>query len=463
MKKEDVKNNKFLVYGAARSGIAAARLLKHHGAAVVIADSRSPEDTDFLPPDFDSLCLNQVWGDMVEPYIVSAFDIIVKSPGIPQDNEIVREARDMGVRVISEIELASAFVPEGARVIAITGTNGKTTTTAWLAHVLNSAGYNAVLAGNIGDAWCNRVSDVAENAAKNTIFVVEVSSFQLEDLEDFSPEVAILTNITPDHMDRYDDRLELYTAAKANILRNMDASSTFIYNNADEASLPVVEKSRATNLIFDAGTTSDFVNAGVQDGYIVTEISGQQHRVLPIDRLPLPGKHNLENALCVALAASKMGASPEQIARGLESFPGVEHRIELCGTRADGVRFYNDSKATNLDAMEKALVAFTQPIVLIAGGRDAHSNYGSISGLIKQHVAHLVTIGEAAELIETAWGNLVPTERAFGMADAVNKAKAAAHPGMVVVFSPACKSFDMYENFEERGQDFKNCVAASLS
>ncbi len=472
MKKEEADSLRFVVLGAARSGIAAAKLLKSHGAEVVIADSKPVDMAQDIRREMHELGIASAWGDTYARAAIAGRDVMVKSPGIPPSNPLVAAAKHSGMRIISEIELASAFVPDGARVIAITGTNGKTTTTAWLTHVLTECGYAAVQAGNIGDAWCSQVDHACSAAENNCIFVVEVSSFQLEDLEDFSPDVAILTNVTPDHMDRYDDRLELYVQAKANILRNMGPDNVFIWNEGNASSQPVADMSKASKWGFNVTAEAGVVNgdnagpkAWVRDGWLMVRNAdhGGVVKVVEADELPLPGSHNVENALCVVLAAMAVGAAPEAIAAGLKSFAGVEHRIELCGTRPDGVRFYNDSKATNLDAMEKAVLAFEQPIVLIAGGRDAHSDYGSIAHHIKERVCHLIMIGEATDLIEASWGQLVPPQRATSMAEAVAMADAAATAGSVVLFSPACKSFDMYENFEERGRDFKAEVARRLS
>lgn len=466
MRKSDVGSHKFLVLGAARSGIAAARLLKAHGADVVVADSKSREQATEAADRLDRAGIDTAWGDEATRAALMGRTVLVKSPGIPQNNPIVLMARDACVRVISEIELASAFVPDGARVIAITGTNGKTTVTAWLTHVLAECGFNAISAGNIGDAWAARLLDPPSDPAK-TVYVVEVSSFQLENLEDFHPNVAVLTNITPDHMDRYDDDMAKYISAKANLLRNMTGDDVFVWNRADPESGAVARLSKARNLAFDASgaAAAEDTCAFVQDSAIwlapcdrklrAASAGNTAERVLAVGDLPLPGEHNLQNALAVILSAQAVDASTDAILAALKTFAGVEHRIELCVTRADGVQFYNDSKATNLDAMEKAVVAFDKPMVLIAGGRDAHSDYTSINDLIKAHVTHLITLGEAAPLIEAAWGEIVPTQHASSMAEAVEMANRVAVAGSVVVFSPACKSFDMYNNYEERGRDFK--------
>ncbi len=465
MKKEEVDSLRFVVLGAARSGVAAALLLKKHGADVVVADSKNADQATETRNQLHQEGIPSAWGDDNARAAIAGRHVMVKSPGIPPGNSLVVAASQAGMRIISEIELASAFVPAGARVIAITGTNGKTTTTAWLTHVLNACDFKAVQAGNIGDAWSSLVDHGCSEAAENCVFVVEVSSFQLENLEDFKPDVAILTNVTPDHMDRYEDRLELYVAAKANVLRNMGPDSIFIWNKGNAESESVANQCKAEKWGFKNGQedAAPGLSAWIDNGRIKTKTSDTSIEVIAVNDLPLPGAHNLENALCVVLAALAVGAAPDQIAAGLQSFPGVEHRIELCGTRPDGVRFYNDSKATNLDAMEKAVLAFDQPIVLITGGRDAHSDYASIAHHIEKHVAHIITIGEAAPLLEAAWGELKPTQRAATMAEAVTMADRAAVTGSVVVFSPACKSFDMYENFEERGRDFKAEVARLLN
>jgi UDP-N-acetylmuramoylalanine--D-glutamate ligase len=374
----------------------------------------------------------------------------------------VEEAVRRGMRIVGELETAHAFKDPGALLVAITGTNGKTTTTAWIAHLLREAGLNAVLGGNIGEAWSNSV-DAPENLEPRSVFVIEVSSFQLEDIEDFRPDVALLTNLAPDHLDRYpgyDD----YVAAKRAIFRNMQGTDALVWNADNAASRGFCDNAKCRVCTFSAAGTATAPGAQLAGGVLcIRDASGQTQELLPRAELPLPGHHNLENALAAALVAHLAGAQSGAIARGLRSFTGVEHRIELCGTRADGVRFYNDSKATNLDSLEKALLSFADPIVLIAGGRDKHSDYGAMRDLVKKKVRHIVTLGEAAPLIEASWGGVVRAERAGGMEDAVRRAAAVARRGEVVLLSPACASYDMYENFEQRGRDFKGRVAALLS
>lgn len=459
MKIEEIPELKFVVLGAARSGVAAAYLLKRHGADVLVVDSSAEVALSAIAQDMASAGVACSWGNANDFSVLDGRQILVKSPGIPQTNPMVVQARACGMRVISEIELAATFVPDQAKVIAITGTNGKTTTAALTAHLVAGCGFQVILAGNIGDAWANRVV-VDTDRPDKLVYVVETSSFQLEDLEDFVPDVAILTNLSPDHMDRYDNRMDLYVQAKENLWRRGEDATVLIWNEADPESVPVAARYAGEKWGYRSDHDSQSSTVGwIEGGHLVIN----DVAVLSMEDFPLPGKHNHDNALCAALAALAVGARPSDIAEPMKSFEGVEHRIELCGVRKDGVRFYNDSKATNLDAMEKAVVAFKEPIVLIAGGRDAHSDYTAIAHLIRKHVRVLITLGEAAELIESAWGDHVQTQRAVSMEEAVRMANDEARPGEVVVFSPACKSFDMYENFEERGKDFKACVQQRLT
>lgn len=457
MKRSDIAGHRFIVFGAARSGIAAALLLKKHGCEPIVIDEKSADEMAGMTSELDARGIKSSWGPALQALLDDRTCMIL-SPGIPQKNALVQEALRRGMAVISEIELASAFVAPGARVVSITGTNGKTTTTAWIAHLLACSGLNAVLAGNIGQAWTS-VVDAPENRTSETVFVVEVSSYQLETIQDFHPNVAVLTNLAPDHMDRYDDTFSRYVDAKRNILRNMTAEDFAVINADNLASTGFAAGSGVTELLFSTGPI-DAPGAFVRDGRIFfRDQAGETTDVLARNELPLPGKHNLENALAAVIAARMAGASFDGIRTGLRNFQAVEHRIEFCGQK-DGVAFYNDSKATNIDSLEKALQSFEEKIVLIAGGRDKHSDYDSIRELVKEHVKHLITIGEAAPLIEKSWSDIVPTERALDMSDAVQRGAIAAGDKGIVILSPACASFDMYKNYEERGRDFKRLVKA---
>lgn len=456
MKPSEVTSHRYVVFGAARSGIAAARMLHRHKLDVVVADEKTAE----IPAELAEAGIPFHHGHLTSA-ILEGRTILVLSPGIPESNPSVVEARARGLRVISEIELASAFVPPAAKVIAITGTNGKTTTAAWTAHLLRAASKNALLGGNIGDAWSNS-ADLPENATAETAFVIETSSFQLEALEDFRPDIGVLTNLAPDHLDRYENYSD-YVAAKRNMLRNMGEQQSFVLNADNPDSRGFTKGAPICAHWFSTDELPGEAGAFVRNGQIIIrDDNGKEHSLITAQELPLPGRHNLENALAASLAAHLAGATTDALIAGLKSFTGVEHRIEFCGEK-NGIRFYNDSKATNVDSLEKALQSFSQPVVLIAGGKDKQSDYTALNDLIRNGVKALITLGEAAPLIESAWSGLVPTQRAANMQDAIERATAAAAPGDVVLLSPACASFDMYKNFEERGQDFKNRVRAHIS
>jgi UDP-N-acetylmuramoylalanine--D-glutamate ligase len=463
MKRSEIAGRSFVVFGAARSGIGVARLLARLGARVTLIDEKSPNQAPPEAAALSALGVRCLWGPDCPAALTDA-QVLVKSPGVPQTNPLVQQARARGVRIVSEIEVAGALLPEGAKLVAITGTNGKTTTTAWIAHLLTAAGFEAVACGNIGRAFSDAVAEKldAPPASRPLCFVAEISSFQLEDVEDFRPDVAVLTNLAPDHLDRYASYRE-YVAAKENMVRNMGPRDAFVWNadNPDSASFAAGASVR--RYAFSTRSMPLSGGAGVKDGYLVIEHDeiGSVALVREQD-LPLVGRHNVENALASALAAFLAGASLAAIREGLLDFPGVEHRIELCGER-DGVRFFNDSKATNVDSLEKALLSFSSPVILIAGGRDKKSDYTTLTPLVRERVKALLTIGEAAPLIENAWAPWVPTERVASMEDAVRRAAQLATAGDVVLLSPACASYDMYRNFEERGRHFKECVARLLA
>ncbi len=461
MKRNELLSAPVAVFGAARTGIASAKLLLRHGNTRVRVLDEVPGGESArvrLAATLAAEDLHAVYFGREECMkALEGVRVLVKSPGIPQDNPVVLCARERGIRIISEIELAAAFAHPKAKIVAVTGTNGKTTTTAWLAHILKGAGLNAVACGNIGEAWAN-VVDRPEFQSENAAFALEVSSFQLEDIEDFSPHVAVLTNLAPDHLDRYAD-YAAYVAAKRNILRAMPPQAALVWNWDNPDSHAFARDILPRSCPFSAHTDPQAAeSAWVHNGVMMLRCSGGEQRLAEVSTLPLPGRHNLENALAAALAAALAGVETDAIRRGLATFQGVEHRIEFCG-ELGGVRFYNDSKATNLDSVEKALQSFADPIVLIAGGRDKKSDYATLSDLVRTRVKALVTIGEAAPLIEAAWGKLVPTQRATTMEDAVRCAAELAAAGDVVLLSPACASYDMYANYEERGRDFKACVA----
>ncbi|MCX7625949.1 MAG: UDP-N-acetylmuramoyl-L-alanine--D-glutamate ligase [Candidatus Sumerlaeaceae bacterium] len=446
------------VFGAARSGLGAVRLLKSAGAVVRLVDEKATGENLRLQQELLGEGISSFFGPI--PFeVVDDAQFFVKSPGIPPTHPLVCYARERGCRIVSEVELAAAFLPPQNKIVAVTGTNGKTTTTAWISHLLTCSGFYAPACGNIGLAFSEAVRDflAKQTTGAAAIFVVEVSSFQLEDIEDFRPDVAVLTNLAPDHLDRYPSYRE-YVAAKENIVKNMCAPDALVWNSDNPDSVHFAPHAAVRRLAFSATRMPPSSGAGLLNGMLTmdTDETGTVP-LLGVGELPLVGKHNVENALASALAAFLAGASLQAIREGLRSFQGVEHRIEFCG-ELRGVRFYNDSKATNLDSLEKALQSFSEPVILIAGGRDKKSDYVSLLPLVRERVKALLTIGEAAPLIENAWSRWVPTQRVATMEDAVRCAMRLAQAGDVVLLSPACASYDMYRNFEERGRHFKDCV-----
>jgi UDP-N-acetylmuramoylalanine--D-glutamate ligase len=464
----NLKSHNVLVLGAGKSGLASVHLLLHAGAAsITLADDRP------IAPDKIPATVRTIEGTDAILSSLPDHNLIIKSPGIPPTHPAVTRAVQLSIPIIGELELAYCLRPAGSRIVAITGTNGKTTTTAWTAHLLQQNGVHAVATGNIGLPFTTAIID-ARWYRPDTVFVVEASSFQLEDTVQFAPDVAVMTNFTPDHLDRYDS-LESYFAAKQRIWCNMAPSALLIVNGQDPACSTFAKGApcRVGQFLRDQqpspGTTEATSWVGT-DGMVWIRNVAESPDAVPVvsaAEIALPGPHNLENALAAVLAAAAIAPDRgvEGLSLGLRNFEGVPHRIEFCGESGQ-VRFYNDSKATNVDATEKALLSCPPgKVILIAGGRDKNSDYTSITPLVRERVRVLVTIGEAAPLISAAWGPPVTQSHipARSMAEAVKFAAAAARPGDVVLLSPACASFDMYKNYEERGTDFRSRVLEYIS
>lgn len=434
--------------GAGRSGRAAAALLARYDAHVLLADDNP---TSIQPHDLETVVASHVQlvlGD-VRPELVSDADAVVTSPGIRLTHPLIACARQRGVPVIGELELGSRFAR--SPMVAVTGTNGKTTTVYWIAHLLDKAGQNAVVCGNVGTALCEVVTREAD------WFVVEVSSFQLETVERFRPRVAVILNLSADHLDRH-PTAEDYLATKARIAANQQRDDALVLNADDDAVWSVgatatsavwgfsLNKSLERGVFVEGGKSALRTNPGLPS-----------HTLLATGEIPLPGSHNLANALAAAATACVCGVELEQIAVGLRDFTGVEHRLERV-RELQGVWFVNDSKATNPTSLEVALRSFDRPIVLIAGGQGKGGRYGPLASLVASGVRHLIVLGEEAERMEAAWGACVPTQQVSDMEAAVETAARLARPGEIVLLSPACASFDMYRNFEERGRHFKELV-----
>jgi UDP-N-acetylmuramoylalanine--D-glutamate ligase len=443
------------VLGFARSGRALTEALVERGIEVVVVDDQPAEAiADWR--DFEERGVRFSFGrgkgsDSAE--VLDGSGWLALSPGVPMTHPVVVAARRRGLPVLAELEVAWRIAEEEAegknRWVAITGTNGKSTTTAWIAEILSHGPRAVALAGNIGPPLSGFLRD-----RKPRDFVCEASSFQLEAVERFRPDVAVLTNVTPDHLDRY-DAFEDYAAAKERIFANQGATD-FAVVNADD---PVASraKTQARRVPFSRRATAPG-GTWCERGRLYSEIRGARREVLPADRLSLPGAHNLENALAALAAAECLETPPAAIEKGLTGFRGLPHRTELVA-ESDGVAWVNDSKGTNVDATVKSLEdRRAKSVLLILGGRDKHGDFGKLVEPVARAARVVLTIGEAAPLIERALAGAAPVESRGTMESAVARAAELAHPGDTVLLSPACASFDQYRNFEERGNHFAELV-----
>ena len=448
------KNKRVLVVGMGRSGIAAARFLRRRGAQVTVSDVRSAAALAREIPEL----VEQ--GIMVEAggHGLLTFrrqDLIVVSPGVPLSTPELAQSRGFGTPIIGELELASQFLR--GRVLAITGSNGKTTTTTLVGEILAASGQPTQVGGNIGVP----VVELVDAATEESWAVLEVSSFQLETAEGFRPRIAVILNITPDHLDRHGS-FENYAQAKERIFRAQTAEDMLILNADDARAAECAERAKSAVWWFSR-VRAVARGAYVEAGEVIFRASAeaQAEKILPVEEVPLKGAHNVENALAAVCAARLAGVTAETIARGIRGFQAVEHRIEFVA-RQNGVEFYNDSKATNVDAAAKAILAFPAGIHLILGGRDKNSNYADLEQLLRERVRAVYTIGTAAEKIETQLRGIVPLRACETLERAVVAAAAAALPGEIVLLSPACSSFDQFENYEARGREFKRLVQARM-
>ncbi|HVZ61751.1 MAG TPA: UDP-N-acetylmuramoyl-L-alanine--D-glutamate ligase [Terriglobales bacterium] len=446
----DLGNKRVLVVGLGRSGVAAALFLKGMGARVTVSDSKSEfqlrEEIPFL--------LNN--GITVETGVhgtrtFQQQDLIVVSPGVPTGAPELVRARNNGIPVIGEVELASCFLK--GHLAAITGSNGKTTTTSLVGDVLASGGHRTLVGGNIGTPAISLVSETTAGSYT----VLEVSSFQLETIHAFRPEIAAVLNISPDHLDRHGS-MEAYIAAKKRIFENQTEADWAILNADDSNCAAMAQGLRAQLCWFSRQKEVDR-GAFVRDGHIVFRTSKADGGavIMPVGEIALRGAHNIENVLAATCFGSIAGCRPEQIRNTVKSFRAVEHRLEHVATIRD-VHYYNDSKATNVDATMKAVEAFPANIHLILGGKDKGASYSVLLPLLKDRVKRVYTIGAAAAKIESEIAGATPVTSAATLEAAVQSASAHAVPGDVVLLAPACASFDQFENYEHRGRVFKQLV-----
>lgn len=448
------------VLGAGLSGRAAARLGLAKGKSVVLLDDRDRGEIE----EVQALVANGAevrWGDFGE--LPQGCDALIVSPGVPPTHRVVLEAESRGVAIAPEIELAWAYASH-SKTVAITGTNGKTTVTMLAEEILSGQGERAVRTGNIGHAFCDAVieaEEVSPEAPRRTVFCAEVSSFQLERINFFAPDVAVLLNITPDHLDRHGS-LAQYTAAKARITEFQDETQTLIVNQDDPECLRIGRASRAQVLLF---STKRAVEHGAwldDDRLVLSRPGAKPRRLLDLDELALHGMHNVENCLAAACVGMALGLERKKMAETIRGFGGAPHRLQFAGS-SQGVDFFNDSKATNLDAMMKALESFAAPIHLIAGGRDKDSPFRSVAGRVGERVQRAYLIGEAAGQIEQAWGEKVSIAQCETLDRALAEAVAEAESGDVILLSPGCASFDQFSSYADRGEAFVRWVETHCS
>jgi UDP-N-acetylmuramoylalanine--D-glutamate ligase len=446
----DVKDKRVLVVGLGKSGVASALFLKQRGARVTVSDTKSPDQLrEEIPMLLDHGIAVETGGHGERTFREQ--DLIVVSPGVPVDAAPLLQARAAGEPVIGEIELAAQNLP--GDIVAITGSNGKTTTTTLVGEILAAGGLPVSVGGNIGTPAISLV----ERATRQTIVVLEVSSFQLETIQTFRPKVAVVLNITPDHLDRH-RTFQTYVDAKARIFENQQSSDFGVLNEDDPTCKTLPDRTRAQVFWFSRKKEIQ-QGAFVRDGKILF-LDGKSHReVMLVSEIPLKGAHNLENVLAGVCAGALMGCEPAKIRQAIQNFKAVEHRLEYVAT-IKGVEYFNDSKATNVDATIKALESFPKNIHLILGGKDKGSDYTVLNDLLRERVKRVYTIGAAAEKIESHIKGAAEIVHAETLENAIRRASAVAEPGDIVLLAPACASFDQFQSYNHRGRVFKEVVQA---
>jgi len=443
----ELANKRVLVVGLGKSGVASALFLKKQGAQVTVSDTKSGDELrNEIPVLLDHGITVETGGHGDRTF--RGQDLIVVSPGVPVDAAPLVQARALGEAVIGEVELAAQFLP--GPIVAITGSNGKTTTTTLTGEIMTAAGFSTLVGGNIGTPAIS----LAERAKPETVIVLEVSSFQLETIQTFRPKVAVVLNVTPDHLDRH-RTFEIYVDAKARVFENQQASDFAVLNADDATCVALGTRTRAQVFWFSRQKEVDR-GAWVRDGNILFRDNAGQREIMQVSEIPLKGAHNLENVLAAICASALMGCAPEKIRQAVQNFKAVEHRLEFVAT-IRGVDYYNDSKATNVDATIKALESFPANIHLILGGKDKGSDYTVLNDLLRKRVKTVYTIGAAAAKIESQIKG-AEVVHAETLENAIRKANAAAKPGDVVLLAPACASFDQFKSYEHRGKMFKDIV-----
>jgi UDP-N-acetylmuramoylalanine--D-glutamate ligase len=445
-----LKDKKVLVIGAAVTGVPVVKELSRLGAEIILNDSKKVDDLKSVIAEIEQLPIRLIAGGHPAE-LACGCDLVVVSPGVPLDIPLVQNAKALGKEVISEIELA--FRLTSTPIAAITGTNGKTTTTALLGEIMKASKRKTFVTGNIGHAMILEVA----NSKPEDIFVLEVSSFQLESTISFKPKVSAILNITPDHLDRH-KTMEKYIDAKCNVFINQDSGDYTILNGDDPETSKITGRPKSKVLVFSR-KKQVAEGAFIENDHLVIKIGNKKETIIHKDRIYIPGNHNLENALAATLMAYCLGVETSVIAGVLQSFRGVEHRLEYV-EELEGVIYYNDSKGTNSDASIKAIEAMKRPTIIIAGGYDKGSVYDDFVEAFGSIIKDIVLMGKTADkLEETAHKHgFMNTHKVKDLREAVRKSQALAKPGDCVLLSPACASWDMFSNYEERGRFFKEYV-----
>ncbi len=440
---------RIVILGGGESGAGAAILAKQKGYDVFVSDESSLKEN--YRNELEKAGIDFEEGKQDEKRILAA-DEVMKSPGIPEKNEMVKKIRAKGIEIISEIELAYRFKGD-SKIIAITGSNGKTTTTALMYHICRKAGLDCAMVGNIGYSFARQV---AETPA--AVYVAEISSFQLDDIKTFRPDIAILTNITEDHLDRYDYDFKKYISSKFRIVMNQQPADQFIYCADDEITMKyLIEYNIHSNQLPISMKTELSNGAFIKDGDMYVR-TGDDFTSMSVYDFALKGKHNQYNTMAACLAAVLMDIRSEKIREAIQDFQGLEHRMEPVAT-IRGVEFINDSKATNVNSTWYALETMTKPTILILGGVDKGNDYSLIEDLVREKVKAIICLGKENTRIHQAFGNSVSTiVNTQKIVDTVQAAYHFASKGDVVLLSPACASFDLFKNYEDRGNQFKHAV-----
>ena len=455
-----MKNRLKIILGAGESGVGSAILAKKEGFEVFVSDFGAIKESYKVELEKRQIPYEEKTHEHAISLIDNRGDIeVIKSPGIAEKTPIIKHIREKNLHIISEIEFAGRYTK--AKKICITGSNGKTTTTMLTYHILKQAGYNVGLAGNVGKSFAWQVAE-----HEFDYYVLELSSFQLDGMYDFKADIAILTNITPDHLDRYEYNFQNYINSKFRIIQNQTKDDCFIYWSGDEVVCREIASRRILSTMYPFGQGNNEQNqAFVENNNFIVKNSDQTNFInMPQEKISLKGTHNMYNSMAAAIASKIVGVDSDKLRRSLESFEGVEHRMEYVSS-VRGVRYINDSKATNVNSCWYALQSMQTKVVLILGGTDKGNDYQDIADLVREKVAKLIFLGvDNEKLIKffgdfiTPQGERIPYYEARSMQECVSKAYDIAKEGDTVLLSPCCASFDLFKNYEDRGEQFKECV-----